>query len=386
MDLFTIEFHKRLVKKACCFLSVCSLFTFSSCMQNEAGIRGSLTGVESDTLLVFMDYMGSCQHFRTDTVALENYSFELVLPDTALYLNIIPKPSSPQGAIRMTAGRPIFFFPGDRLKVEGEWDHKKVSGSELYDELIKHESIQKMGAEIDELNALFTEAYRAKDENRKNDIRRRVRAKYGELQQAKLAFVKQKPSTLAAAYYATAMEPEYGLEAIGLLSEQVKNGPMKPVIDKSKLNYEERQAKEKAKKNVVPGSKAPDFSLKALDGKTVSLSTFKGKYLVLDFWGSWCGWCIKGFPQMKQYYTRYSNQVEILGVCCNDTEQKWKESVATHQLPWVNTFEGDTKISVKYAVKGFPTKILIDPDGEIVEVFVGESDSFYQKLDQLFKK
>ena len=55
-----------------------------------------------------------------------------------------------------------------------------------------------------------------------------------------------------------------------------------------------------------PGTEAPDFALATPDGKTVKLSDMRGKYVVLDFWGSWCGWCIKGMPEMKKYYEKYN--------------------------------------------------------------------------------
>lgn len=50
-----------------------------------------------------------------------------------------------------------------------------------------------------------------------------------------------------------------------------------------------------------PGNLAPEFTLKDLDGKNFDLSSLRGKYVVLDFWGSWCGWCIKGIPEMKRH-------------------------------------------------------------------------------------
>ena len=109
--------------------------------------------------------------------------------------------------------------------------------------------------------------------------------------------------------------------------------------------------------------------------------------MVLDFWGSWCGWCIKGFPEMKKYYAKYKNKVEFLGIACGDTEKKWKDAVAKHEVPWLNVLNGkdDKDVSTMYAISGYPTKIVIDPQGEIARVVVGESPEFYTYLDGLFK-
>ena len=62
------------------------------------------------------------------------------------------------------------------------------------------------------------------------------------------------------------------------------------------------------------GIEAPDFTLNDLNGKPLTLSSLRGKYVILDFWGSWCGWCIKGIPQMKEYYQKYAGKFEILGI------------------------------------------------------------------------
>lgn len=76
-----------------------------------------------------------------------------------------------------------------------------------------------------------------------------------------------------------------------------------------------------AEAKIVAGSPAPDFTLKTADDKNFTLSSLRGKYIVLDFWGSWCGWCIKGIPKMKRYYDRYKSKLEIVGIDCNDTRR-----------------------------------------------------------------
>ena len=149
---------------------------------------------------------------------------------------------------------------------------------------------------------------------------------------------------------------------------------------------ERQKAREEARKNMVEGVTAPDFTLKDLQGKDLTLSSLRGKYVVLDFWGSWCGWCIKGIPDMKKYYEKYKDRMEILGVDCNDTEEKWKAAVEKHELPWLhvrNTDEAD--ITVKYGIQGYPTKIVIDPEGKVAKIVVGEDPAFYKYLDELFK-
>lgn len=133
---------------------------------------------------------------------------------------------------------------------------------------------------------------------------------------------------------------------------------------------------------------APDFTLIDINGKPLSLSSLRGKCVVIDFWGSWCGWCIKGMPKMKEYYEKYKGKFEILGVDCNDTEEKWKAAVAKHELPWLHVYNprgSADDVCAKYAIQGFPTKIIVGADGKIVKTIIGEDPQFYTILDDLLK-
>lgn len=134
---------------------------------------------------------------------------------------------------------------------------------------------------------------------------------------------------------------------------------------------------------------APDFELPDLQGNPLKLSSLRGKYVVLDFWGSWCIWCVRGFPRMKEAYSKYKDKMEILGVDCQDTEEKWKAAVAEYQLPWLQVRCTDNYLQTlgqQYNIQGFPTKVIIDPEGRLVKVVVGEDPAFYTFLDQLFAK
>lgn len=131
---------------------------------------------------------------------------------------------------------------------------------------------------------------------------------------------------------------------------------------------------------------APDFTLKNLDGKDVSLSDFKGQWVVLDFWGSWCKWCIKGIPEMKEAYAQYHPLgLEIIGIDCGDSVPVWREAVGRYDLPWVNLYNPeDGDITDVYAIQGFPTKIIINPEGQLYDIVIGEDPEFYEILKKIF--
>lgn len=134
--------------------------------------------------------------------------------------------------------------------------------------------------------------------------------------------------------------------------------------------------------------KAPIFALQDINGDTLRLSDFKGKIVILDFWGGWCPWCIKGFPALKAAYKKYAGHIEIIGIDCNESEADWKKAVAQNSLPWKQVINGsgDHDILSLYGVNAFPTKFIINEKGNIVKMSVGEDPDFFISLEQLLSK
>jgi len=90
---------------------------------------------------------------------------------------------------------------------------------------------------------------------------------------------------------------------------------------------------------------------------------------------------------MKKYYEKYKGKFEILGIDCNDTEEKWKKAVEDNRLPWLHVYnkKDDKDVTKIFDITGYPTKIIIDPEGKIARSIIGESPAFYTYLDELFK-
>ena len=175
---------------------------------------------------------------------------------------------------------------------------------------------------------------------------------------------------------------------LGLLSDKVKNGRMKDYLEEQMATVKaQAESESQAQALQAEGREVPDFTLDDLQGKPLSLSSLRGKYVILDFWGSWCGWCIKGFPEMKEYYQKYKGQFEILGIDCSDSDEAWREAVKEYALPWLHVYNPeDSDLLAQYGIQGFPTKIILDPEGKIVKTIVGEDPAFYTLLDELFGK
>lgn len=203
-------------------------------------------------------------------------------------------------------------------------------------------------------------------------------------------YFKQNPSAPAALYALLQLDGEDYLEMMNVLPESSKSTILYPLVVEKKSRVESTIEAEKRMKALQSGNvDAPLFTLKNLEGKDVSLSDFRGKWVILDFWGSWCPWCIKGFPSLKEAYTQYAGKLEIIGIDCRDSDEAWRAAVKRYELPWVQVYNGGAeaeKLYNDYAVQGFPTKVIVSPEGKIANITVGEDPAFFSELEKLINK
>lgn len=118
-----------------------------------------------------------------------------------------------------------------------------------------------------------------------------------------------------------------------------------------------------------PGFKAPAFEGKEFTtGADISLEGLKGKYVLLDFWGTWCGPCIADIPSIKTLYDQTDrNKLEIVGIAHQSAPAAITKAIGEHGISWPQIVSSaDNDIVGRYGVTGFPTKILIDPQGIVV--------------------
>jgi len=120
------------------------------------------------------------------------------------------------------------------------------------------------------------------------------------------------------------------------------------------------------------GAQAPTFSVQDLDDskRTLTLATFKGKYLMLDFWATWCKWCVIELPETHAAYAKYKDKgFEILSISADesaDDVRKFRKKPET-PMPWKNVWCGkDGAMNSDYKVDGWPTLLLLGPDGKIL--------------------
>lgn len=139
------------------------------------------------------------------------------------------------------------------------------------------------------------------------------------------------------------------------------------------------------------GTLAKKFNVNGKDS-LINLEAYRGKYVLLDFWGSWCVPCREGNPHLKELYATYKDKgFEIIGIANEKGEKQrevWLKAISQDGLPWINILNseaikrnGQDLISL-FAIKSYPTKILIDPQGKIILKTQSESG----ELDELLKR
>ncbi len=120
------------------------------------------------------------------------------------------------------------------------------------------------------------------------------------------------------------------------------------------------------------GAFAPGFELQSLEGERVSLSSLRGKPTVINFWATWCTPCILEMPNLEEYYQRYTGQFEILAINAGESEQNVHKFVENIGVTFPILLDPGLETQYRYRVSGLPTTYVLDSDGIIQFVHLGQ--------------
>lgn len=307
--------------------------------------------------------------------------------------------------------RRLCLQPGDRLNIKGRMDdigHCAVEGGlygqhpyRTYEDSLDA-VLARANVYIDSMNVL-RRAMEATPKGPQYDAQfgelRRLNDQAGHwtMQSYRLMenFVRRYPDDPFSAFVLGCIRGSKGAallpELFDLLGEKAAASPRGQEIA---LRISIQRAWEQADAQIRPGVAAPDFTLTGIDGRPVSLADFRGRYLVLDFWGSWCGPCRNANPHMVALYERYKDRADfaMLSLALDRDDAAWRKAVKEDGLVWpqVNMCEkpdSPTSVNVLYGVSLYPTQMLVSPEGEILirqNGFDAKKDRIAERLAELF--
>lgn len=222
-------------------------------------------------------------------------------------------------------------------------------------------------------------------------LKQSIRLAINDMRSFSYRFIEEQPQSWVSALELNSFKSTWGLDSVrylySRLSDQIKQTrEAKSILAKIVM-------KDQAKSSI--GAQAADFSGIDMNGLTTSLSDFRGKYVLLDFWGSWCGPCREGNPHLIALYKKFGgDRLEFIGIACEDRPAPWRKAIEKDGIGiWKHILDLDQNdvservqkktIAKRFYVDSFPTKILIDPTGKILGRFHGGEDDI---LDASLKK
>jgi thiol-disulfide isomerase/thioredoxin len=132
------------------------------------------------------------------------------------------------------------------------------------------------------------------------------------------------------------------------------------------------------------GSPAPDFTLKDLEGREVSLSQFKGKVVILDFWATWCGPCRMSMPILEKLQQNHPDSLKLLAINLGESPDEVREYLSSQKFHATVLFDTETSVGRIYQSSSIPMQVIIDKKGIIRDIRVGFSPSLGGELNDLY--
>lgn len=342
-------------------------------------------------ILSFSNYDG---HYVNDTTIIQNGYFEFsgqISQPTYAIIKSLPRKDENYTGIYLEAAKQKIFLTNDSfafVRMEGsvtqnenevleniyrEIEKKWNMNDAVYDKAVsdwlaekdttlrelKHKKVLKLGILMDSVN----------DESKI----------------AKISFIKNYPNSYVSADNLFLPILYMPFDSTWTLYENLSSE-----IKQSRIG-QELLASLNLKKSVLVGSLAPNFSASSIAGKEINLSSFKGKYILLDFWASWCGPCREAIPHLKELYQQYhSSGFEIISISIDKKKADWEKAVKQEEISdWKNVLVNEEIDKYYENVRlPIPSSILINKDGVIVwksDIYKG-SVGLDEFLKEAFKR
>ncbi|OOQ58986.1 TlpA disulfide reductase family protein [Mucilaginibacter pedocola] len=284
---------------------------------------------------------------------------------------------------KLKVGESIFDFVaknGDDIKIKTDMadaNHAyEISGSETSEQIKEFNRISNF---YGEKNTKLSDEYTAKSEKlgHQSDSLLKIympifQKNIADYSQEILKFVDKNKANLAGFYAVTSLDQQKYEQQLVAYADAIK--------DEFKDNPSVRTFVKQMEiaKPVSIGHKAPDFTINSIDGKKLSLADYKGKYVMIDFWASWCAPCRQENPNVVKQYAKFNSKgFNILGISLDEDKSPWEKAIKADGLKWAHAsdlqrFDGPTERL--YHIEAIPSNFIIDPQGTIVAKNITGSD------------
>jgi thiol-disulfide isomerase/thioredoxin len=338
------------------FLSILFLLPLLAGAQNSFVVNGAITGIANGTTVyIFNEEIGS------DTLAkakVTNGKFVLKGSVTEPALYYLAFAGNNKRCYIFMDNKPIQ-FTGDIKTL----DKAKVTGSPVHSEF--KEMTKTFDPLLNKLNELGAAYNTTADAQKKDSLFTLIRSTVEKIDLNVAGYVQKKQGSDVSALIlliTSNLSQDYQL-----LGQRFNS--LEPLVQESFYGRILRSIIEKAMIGTV-GSDAIDFTQADTSGVPISLSSFKGKYVLVDFWASWCGPCRRENPNLVSVYNEYKGKnFTVLGVSLDKGKAPWLKAIADDGLHWTHVSDlkfWSNEVAQLYKISSIPQNILVDPNGKII--------------------
>ncbi len=390
--------------------TVCATLLMVACTgkvpENGAMIQGQATGLDSEemiTAVLFQHEGGVGKGIQTDTLRNGRFSFRLdSLAEADHYMISLFRPR--QGYVDViNHGPEIYLEPGAFVRIKGEGMHFRTAriDSPVKDQKLRQSFLKKMSQDdwnaLDEIQAhrylVINELYYRDGLTQEQKDSLRMEAKQDldvsheindRLSQQELKILETEQigtfaldRILSLALQVSMGKKEYR-EAVLRLYDRLSDEQKTSRAGMEALNYLNPV------KTVSSGSLVPSYEYFDKNGKSVRISDFAGKWVLVDFWSRGCGPCIKSIPELGAVSNEFKDKLAVVSISL-DSENFWKEASREHGIFWNdwNDPKGTSGSVRAFGSNGIPTFVIVSPEGIIVDIITGYSEGLLRNKVQI---